>query len=160
MLDGRKVIPLCFNGRSRFHTSAVANIAEAAAVALNRPQSLILNIADPVAPTVLEIGSLIAESMGWSGEFVQLDIGDPRLGSPVGWTPWSVPAPFTVKTEAARLIGYKPATDYAKAVPQICEWLRGQDREEWRERFRILAAYTIPLFDYAAEDAFFRVQRL
>lgn len=155
MLDARKAIPLCFNGRSRFHTTAVANIAEVAACALDRPQSLILNIADPVAPTVHEIGSLIAESMGWGGEFVPLDIGDPRLGSPVGWTPWSVPAPFTVKTDAAQQIGYKPATDYAKAIPEICEWLRGQEREGWRERFPVLAAYTIPLFDYDTEDAFF-----
>ncbi|MGF6176787.1 NAD-dependent epimerase/dehydratase family protein [Ensifer sp. 4252] len=159
MLDDRKIIPLCFNGRSRFHTTAVANIAEVAAVALNQPQSLILNIADPEAPTVLEIGSLVAKAMGWSGEFLPLDIGDPRFGSPVGWTPWSVPAPFTVNTDAARQIGYKPATDYAKAVPQVCEWLRSQAAEEWRQRFPVLAAYTIPLFDYVAEDAFFDVQR-
>ncbi|WP_457583547.1 NAD-dependent epimerase/dehydratase family protein [Ensifer canadensis] len=155
MLDNRKIIPLCFNGASRFHTTAVANIAEVAAVALNRPQSRILNVADPEAPTVLEIGALIGEAMGWSGELVPLDIGDPRFGSPVGWTPWSVPAPFTVNTDSARQIGYKPATDYAKAVPPLCEWLRGQPREGWRERFPVLAAYTMPLFDYDAEDAFF-----
>lgn len=160
MLDGRKTIPLCFSGRSRFHTTAVANIAEVAAVALDRRQSLVLNVADPEAPTVHDIGSLIAGSMGWSGEFVPLDIGDPRLGSPVGWTPWSVPAPFTVKTDAARQIGYKPVTDYAKAVPQICEWLRGHEGEGWRERFPVLAAYTLPLFDYDAEDAFFHARRL
>ncbi len=36
MLEGREVIPLCFNGRSRFHTTAAANIAEVAVHALER----------------------------------------------------------------------------------------------------------------------------
>lgn len=159
MMDGRKLIPLCFNGHSRFHTTAAANIAEAAAVALNRPQNLILNIADPVAPSVHEIGLLIAEAMGWNGEFVPLDIGDPRLGSPVGWTPWSVPAPFTVKTAAAQQIGYKPASDYAASIRRVCEWLRGHESDGWEERFTVLAAYGVPLFDYEAEDAFLHAQK-
>jgi nucleoside-diphosphate-sugar epimerase len=156
MLDGRRTIPLCFSGRSRFHTTAAANIAELTAVALRHPQKRVLNIADPTAPTVSEIGSVIAGAMEWDGEFVPLDIGDPRLGSRVGWTPWSVPAPFIVSTDAAQRLGYTPATDYAQAAPLTCEWLRGQATNGWQERFPVLAAYQIPLFDYEAEDEFFR----
>ncbi|QWK80792.1 NAD-dependent epimerase/dehydratase family protein [Ochrobactrum sp. BTU1] len=137
MMDGRVVIPLCFNGQSRFHTTAA------------------LNIADPIAPTVNEIGSHIATAMGWNGTLVPINMGDPRLGSPIGWTPWSVPAPFTLSTEAARQIGYTPATDYARSVFATCEWLRNSADEKWQKRFPVLAGYTVPLFDYEAEDAFF-----
>lgn len=158
MLDGRRTIPLLFGGQSRFHTTAAANIAEVTAVALRHPQTRVLNIADPTAPTVREIGSVIADAMQWDGQFVPLDIGAPSPGSPVGWTPWSVPAPFTVSTDAAQRLGYTPATDYAQAAPRICEWLRGQKTDGWQERFPVLAAYQRPLFDYEAEDAFLRGQ--
>ncbi|MGV1945630.1 MULTISPECIES: NAD-dependent epimerase/dehydratase family protein [unclassified Agrobacterium] len=155
MMDGRKVIPLCFNGQSRFHTTAAQNIAEVTSHALAHGRNLILNVADPVAPTVLEIGTHIAEAMGWNGTFVPLDVGDPRVGSPAGWTPWSVPAPFTLSTDAARQIGYVPVTDYAGSVANTCEWLRREAGEDWRERFPVLARYSVPLFDYDTEDAFF-----
>ncbi len=113
-------------------------------------------MADPVAPSVHEIGAHIADAMGWTGTLMPIDVGDPRLGSSVGWTPWSVPAPFTLSTEAARQIGYTPATDYARSVPKTCAWLRSLAGEDWRERFPVLARYTIPLFDYEAEDELFR----
>lgn len=160
MLDGREAIPLCFNGRSRFHTTAAANIAEVAVRALATPRKLVLNVADPVAPSVHEIGAHIAEAMGWTGTLVPIDMGDPRLGSPVGWTPWSVPAPFTLSTEAAKRIGYTPATDYARSAPETCAWLRSSADGDWQERFPVLARYTIPLFDYDAEDTFLRNERV
>jgi nucleoside-diphosphate-sugar epimerase len=155
MMDGRKLIPLCFNGQSRFHTTATLNIAEVTSHALAVSRKLILNIADPVAPTVHEIGSHIAEAMGWAGTLVPIDIGDPRLGSPVGWTPWSVPAPFTLSTVAAEQIGYKAATDYSRSVANTCQWLRSSADKDWQEQFLVLARYTVPLFDYDTEDAFF-----
>ena len=151
MLDGRRAIPIILGGRSRFHTTAVANIAELAAVALRQPAKRVLNIGDPSAPTVWEIGSIIAEAMNWGGELI--DIGDPRPASPLGWTPWSVPAPITVSNEAATRLGYRPATDYATAAPIACEWLREQPTEGWEERFPVLAGYWQPMFDYDAEDA-------
>lgn len=159
MLDGREAIPLCFNGRSRFHTTAVANIAEVAVRALAEPRKLVLNVADPDAPSVNEIGGHIAKEMKWTGTLLPIEMGDPRSGSPVGWTPWSVPAPFTLSTEAARRIGYTATTDYAQSVPETCAWLRSTSHEDWRDRFPVLASYTIPLFDYDAEDAFFSNER-
>lgn len=47
ILDGRQAIPLAYEGQSRFHTSSVFNIAELVRVALDRPSTRILNIADP-----------------------------------------------------------------------------------------------------------------
>jgi nucleoside-diphosphate-sugar epimerase len=151
MLDGRRAIPIILGGRSRFHTTAVANIAEVSAVALRQPAKRVLNIGDPSIPTVWEIGSIIAEAMNWEGDLI--DIGGPRPGSTLGWTPWSVPAPITVSNEAAMRLGYRPATDYATAAPQLCDWLRRQPTEGWEERFPVLAAYWRPMFDYDAEDA-------
>lgn len=155
MIDGRQTIPLCFNGSSRFHTTAVSNIAEITTHALAQPQSRILDVADPSALTVLEVGTLIAEAMGWKGRLVPIDIGDPRSGSPVGWTPWSVPAPFTLSTQAAQRIGYTASTGYGRSVKEICSWLTQVADGDWRKQFPVLAQYDLPLFDYEAEDKFF-----
>lgn len=155
MLDGREAIPLCFNGKSRFHTTAVSNIAEVTVRALERPETRILNVADPSALPVLEIGALIAQAMEWKGRLIPIDIGDPRFGSPVGWTPWSVPAPFTLSTEAARRIGYTASIGYSQSIKEICEWLTQAADKDWRQQFPVLAQYGFPLFDYDAEDKFF-----
>jgi nucleoside-diphosphate-sugar epimerase len=156
MLDGREAIPLCFNGLSQFHTTAASNIAEVTGNALTERRKFILNVADPVAPTVLEIGTLIAEAIGWTGRFVPIDWDGAGCSSPVGWTPWSVPAPFILSTEAARQIGYTAATDYARSVRNTCQWLQSSvSGADWRVRFPVLAQYTLPLFDYDAEDRFF-----
>ncbi len=159
MLDGREIIPICFNGKSRFHTTAALNIAEVTNAALNQTGSLILNIADPVAPTVHEIGSYIANAMGWTGILTPINVADGGKGSLVGWTPWSVPAPFTLSTKAALMIGYTPVTDYARSVAKTCQWLRSSSDEDWQERFPALARYTLPLFDYDTEDAYFMANR-
>lgn len=156
MLDGRRAIPVCLGGRSRFHTTAAANIAEVTAVALGRPESRILNIADPAAPTVLEIGATIAEALGWDGTLVPFEAGDGDPGPAVGRTPWSIPAPFIVSSEAAIRLGYTPVTDYALAAPGNCRWLADQATSGWEQRFPVLAAYRRALFDYEAEDAFLR----
>ncbi len=155
MIDGRENIPLCFNGQSRFHTTAAINIAEVICNALAVSRKLILNIADPVALTVHEIGSDIAEAMGWSGTLVPVKMCEQRLDSRIGWTPWSIPVQFTLSTEAARQIGYIAATDYSRSIKNTCQWLQGTADKDWREQFPVLASYAVPLFDYDAEDAYF-----
>jgi nucleoside-diphosphate-sugar epimerase len=157
MLDGRRVIPLAYRGQSRFHTTAVANIAALVATALGRPKSRILNAADPEALTVEEIGAAIARQMHYEGRIVPLDLGDERGNARVGWSPWSVPAPFLLSTDSALALGYRPVMDYAHAVGLSCDWLRQQDIENWQTAFPVLAAYPIPLFDYVAEDAFLKM---
>ena len=156
MLDDRRTIPLRFDGQSRFHATAAANIAEAAVRALARPVDLVLNVADPTAPTVSEIGGHIADAMAWSGTFVRIGPDECAENPSVGGTPWSIPAPFILDTSAAEAIGYKAVTDHAHSAAEICAWLRSSSDDDWQERFPVLASYPIPLFDYEAEDAALR----
>lgn len=154
MLDGRQTIPLAYEGRSRFHTSSAINIAELARIALERPGTRILNIADPDALSVAEIGAAIAGHMGYSGKFSPVS-GD-AFPAKVGRTPWSVPLPFVLDNSAALALGYVPVATYPGAVREICDELAGlRPGEDWRTRFPILASYPYDLFDYSAEDTFF-----
>lgn len=153
ILDRRKVIPLAYEGRSRFHTSSVLNIAELARVALDRPASQILNIADPEAPSVAEIGCAIAAHMGYSGTFLKI-AGD-GYPAAIGRTPFSVPRPFVLDTRAALALGYVPVTTYPRAVGALCDDLvrAAAAASDWRTVFTVLAHYPYEQFDYDTEDA-------
>ena len=151
MLDNRPLIPLAFAGRSRFHTTSTLNIAELVAAALERPGSRVLNIADPVAPTVAEIGATIGRAMSYQGRLIGLEEGGFPKG--VGRTPWSTPRPFVLDTRAARNLGYEPVADYAATAGAIsADLIERAKGGDWREVFPILAAYPYDQFDYAAED--------
>jgi len=157
ILDRRPAIPLAYRGTSRFHTSAVANIAALARVAAETPGCRILNIADPDTPTVAEIAAFIARHLDYEGRIVGVD--DPAYPPLIGRTPWSLPRPFVVDCQAARRLGYSPATTYADAVNATCDWLVGDTANgNWKERYPVLASYPRNQFDYAAEDAFFRTR--
>jgi nucleoside-diphosphate-sugar epimerase len=158
ILDRRPVIPLAYRGLSRFHTSFVANIAALIRVAVGAPGRRVLNIADPFAPTVADIAARIARHLDYDGRIVAVD----EQGYPpaVGRTPWSVPRPFVLDCRAALDLGYSPAATYADAIKPICDWLVATVGEgEWKERFPLLARYPRDLFDYAAEDKYFRESR-
>jgi nucleoside-diphosphate-sugar epimerase len=149
ILDRRPFVPLAHEGRSRFHTSAAANIAALAATALDHPGTRILNIADPEAPSVMEIGALIAAHMRYQGQMIGLG---PDAPGTVGVSPWSVPRPFILDTAAAVALGYTARTSYRQAIGPLCDWLAGQDKEAWEAAFPVLAKYRWALFDYASED--------
>ncbi len=152
MLDGRAMIPLAHGGASRFHTTSVLNIAALIETALDRPSTRTLNIADPTALTVRQIGEAIAKSMAYYGRLV--DVRDGGWPSPIGRTPWSTPRPFVLDTRAARALGYLPVTDYAATASTICEDLvTASAKGDWRALFPVLAGYPYDQFDYAAEDA-------
>ena len=152
ILDGRPVIPLAYAGASRFHTTAVANIAALVLGAAETPGSRILNIADPDQPTVAEITQVIARHLDYRGRVEKLD--DPRYPPILGRTPWSVPKPFVVDCRAAVALGYRPATTYSEAAGATCDWLAGEAGQgDWTLRYPQLASYPRDLFDYAAEDA-------
>ena len=158
VLDGRKMIPLAYAGKSRFHTSSVANIAEATRVALGAPGTRILNIADPSAASVAEIAALIARHMGYAGRIVELagDAFPPKIGR----TPWSGPRPFVLDGAAAAALGYCPATTYARSVGSTCDGLvEAAAGKDWRALFPVLAGYSYDHFDYPAEDAFLSLRR-
>ena len=154
MLDGRPVIPLAYRGLSRFHTSAVANIAALTGTALDRPGTRVLNAADPEALSVAEIGALIAAHLGYGGAILPLDLSDEKGAAAIGDTPWSTPAPFVLDMGAATALGYRPATSYPSAVGPICDGLAAAQGQDWKTLFPVLASYPGDLFDYAAEDAF------
>lgn len=152
VLDGRPAIPLAYGGTSRFQTTAAANIAAVVLAAATASGSQILNVADPDTPTVAEIATAIARHLGYRGKILGID--DPSYPPPVGRTPWSVPRPFVVSGEAARAIGYAPATSYAGAVGTVCDGLVSEaGNGPWQDRYPALAAYPRNLFDYPAEDA-------
>lgn len=145
ILRGARTIPLAYDGQSRFHTTAAANLAELARLALEQPGAHVLNAADPQALTVAEIGAAILTAMGSDA------ILAPFPGPPRGWkgrTPWSVEAPLVADMSAAAALGYRPVTDYAAAAPALCaalvEAARGRD---WLTAFPGLAAYPPQMFE-------------
>jgi hypothetical protein len=125
-----------------------------ARVAAEAPGSRVLNIADPLPPTVAEIAALIARHLDYSGQIVEVDeeIYPPTIGR----TPWSIPHPFVVDCQSALHLGYSPMTTYANAVKSTCDWLVATASDgDWKERFPVLATYPRNLFDYDAADTFF-----
>jgi nucleoside-diphosphate-sugar epimerase len=149
ILDGRRQIPLAFEGQSLFTSISVTNLAAMTLMAIETPGTRILNAVDPDTPTVYERGVAIAAHMGAECEFVRLPT-QPG-GSGVGFTPWSVRAPFVADDSAARLLGYVPVETYAQGVVPMIDWLvETQARGDWREHFPEIAQYDP--FDYAAED--------
>lgn len=151
MLDGRSRIPMAYGGSSRLHTSATRNIAALTRAALQARKTLILNAADPDAPSVREIGMGIARHLGYGGELIPLDDAPDGIGA----TPWSVPTEVILDTSASLRLGYEPATTYAQALPDICDQLVNAAQErDWKQVFPGLARYPFDLFDYAAEDEF------
>lgn len=152
MLDQRPVIPLAFRGESRFHTSAVENIAALTLLSLEKPGTRVFNTADPESLTLVQIGAAIARQMHFKGRFHLIDNDEypPTSGS----TPWSVPAPFTLDMTAALAFGYQPVTAYEEAVGAVCKWLVESSPKDWRAAFPDLASYPNDQFDYEAEDVF------
>ena len=146
ILDGRRRIPLAYDGRSRFHTSAAINIAELCRRALEAPAARILNAADPKALDVVGIGAAIAVHYGADVEFVRLQ-GSPRDG--VGAHPWCIPNPVVLDMTRARALNYRAASRYEEAVGDAC-----RSAELAAAAGRAFPDY-ISAFDYAAEDAVF-----
>lgn len=145
ILRGARTIPLAYNGKSRFHTSATANIAELARVALETGGTHVLNAADPHALTVAEIGETILAAMGSDAVLAPFD-GPPK--SFRGASPWSVAAPLVADMSAAQALGYRPVTDYAAAAKATCEALvAAAQASDWRTAFPGLLEYPEGFFD-------------
>lgn len=144
ILRGANTIPLAYDGESRFHTTATANLAELARVALEQPGVHVLNAADPEAPSVAQIGAAILAAMGSTATLA------PFPGPPQGWkgrTPWSVEAPLVADMSAAAAVGYRPVTDYAAAAPALCAALmEAALDQDWLTAFPGLAAYPAQMF--------------
>ncbi|MFF7449430.1 MULTISPECIES: NAD-dependent epimerase/dehydratase family protein [unclassified Streptomyces] len=155
-LDGRARRVLSYGGRSRFHPASVHTIAELVRLAAARPGTRVLNAVDPDAPTVAEIARAVDAVMGVEREDVLVEGPPPALG--VGDTPWSVPVPIVCDMGAAeRELGYRPVVRYAETLPATVDWIeRNLAGRDWREAYPKMATSYGDLFDYAAEDAWFR----
>ncbi|WP_375291114.1 NAD-dependent epimerase/dehydratase family protein [Qipengyuania sp.] len=155
LLDSREQIPLAYQGKSRFQTTAAALIGDAALAAAERGATGIYNLADADSPSVLEIGQAISSRMGMRCALVPMD-GTPASGA--GRTPWSIPAPMILDgSRAVETLGIAPSR-YEKAVVPAVDWLAYRSNEgrltaDWRTAFPQLAAYPWDMFDYAAETA-------
>jgi nucleoside-diphosphate-sugar epimerase len=145
LLDGRRRIPLAYDGRSRFQTTSTRAIARALNFALlpNAPQ--VLNVSDADAPTVAEIGLAIMDAMGRHAELVGLP--DAPYPPKFGDTPWSVERPMVCASVVP------DGKTYAKAVPPAVKWLvEATSGRDWREVLPQLADYPGNLFDYELDD--------
>ncbi|HBF32893.1 NAD-dependent epimerase/dehydratase family protein [Rhizobium sp.] len=151
MLDGRSEIPLAYKGQSRFHTTAVANIAGLIDVIVSKASPPILNIGDERCLTVAEIGQTLADYLGFS---VRLVDGDNIFPAKIGGTPWSVPTPFMIDSSAARSLGFVPQS-YQTTIGPVCDWLMDVAKRNLPAKlFPVFDTYKDNPFDYGAEDMF------
>lgn len=147
LLDGRRRIPLAFNGATRFHTSAAANIAALCRLTAEQRSAGAFNIVDPTALSVSQIGRAIASVYGVDLDLVPFD-GPPQ--DTVGQHPWCIPADMIMDMARAHAIGYRPAVTYADTIRAVC-----RSAEAMVRTGIVLPAYLSPAcFDYAREDAF------
>jgi nucleoside-diphosphate-sugar epimerase len=144
-LDRRPAVPLAWGGRSRFHTSATANIAELIRVVLTAPATQVLHAADPDPPDVSAIGAAVAEAYGHAWRLAAFE-GPPQ--GPVGDSPWCIPRPIVLDMAAAHALGYRPVTTYPQAVAAAC-----RSAEAMIAAGLDLPPYMRGMFHYAAEDA-------
>ncbi len=153
-LDRRPVALLPDGGKSRAHTTSVANLAELIALAAERPADTVLNCGDPEPPSVLEIERAIAGAVGH--KWVEVLLPEHGYAVPAFDTPWSTPLPFIVDMrKAERELSYRPVTHYQDAVGETIEWLIDATRDrDWREILPDVVRHMEKSFDYDAEDAF------
>lgn len=152
-LDRRPFVALAFRGESRFQPTSTANLAEAVYRAAQRPGRRALNLTDPQAPTVSEIGRAVVALL--DHEWAELLLPGGPVGT-VGDTPWSVPRPFVASSErAAAEIGYRPVHSYTEALGEDVPWLVSATAgRDWRDVLPDLVNnYSQDFFDYAAEDS-------
>lgn len=147
ILDGRRRVPLAFDGATRFHTSATANIAALCRLTSEKPSTGAFNIVDPTALSARQIGQAIASAYGVELDIVALN--GPPLGH-VGEHPWCIPADMIMDMARARGLGYQPAVTYPDTIVKVCHSAEAMVRTG----IALPAYLGAEFFDYAREDAF------
>ncbi len=160
-LDRRPHVVLAYDGRSRFSTSAVANVAELIFRCAASPGVRVLNAADDEALTVAEIGARVFAEMSHECEIITF-AGPPRDDG-LGFNPWGIPSDIVLDTRKARdQLGYTLAVSYAEALRADIDWaVRAVADAEaagksWPDVFPGLAGRfgAECWFPYDAEDAY------
>lgn len=148
LLEGRRRVPLAFDGSPRFHTSAAANIAALCRLTSEQPSTGAFNIVDPTALSVTQIGHAIASVYGIDLDTVPMS-GPPQ--DKVGQHPWCIPADMIMDMARVHGIGYRPAVTYTDTIEKVC-----RSAEAMVRTGIALPGYLGPeFFDYEREDAFF-----
>jgi len=162
-LDRRPHVVLAYDGRSRFSTSAVANVAELIALCAASPGKRVLNATDDEALTVAQIGARVFAAMSHDCEILTFP-GPPRQDG-LGFNPWGIPSDIVLDIRKARdELGYTPAVSYDEALRADIDWaVSAVDTAQasglsWHDVFpglvgRFGAACWFP---YDAEDSFAR----
>ncbi len=146
ILDGRRRVPLAYAGAVRFHTSAAANVAALCRLTSERPGTRTLNIVDPVALSVREIGACVAAVYG--ADLAIFPLAGAPVGT-VGQSPWCIPSDMVMAMGRAEALGYRPVAAYGDAIAAVC-----RSAEAMAQSGIALPAYLGPeFFNYAAEDA-------
>ena len=152
VLDRRPAVFLAHQGAGVDHTTAAANIAALVEVVAAKPAARVLNIADPDAPSGLEIARTIAHLLDHDWQEVLL-AGD-AVGN-VGLHPWDARPPRLLDTSAAVELGYAPVGNYAATVAEEVDWLLMAARTgDAASLPRNDDPFFAPLFDYDGEDRF------
>jgi nucleoside-diphosphate-sugar epimerase len=156
-------VVLAYDGRSRFSTSAVANVAELIALCAAAPGKRVLNATDDEALTVAQIGARAFAAMSHDCEILTFP-GPPREDG-LGFNPWGIPSDIVLDMRKARdELGYTPAVSYDEALRTDIDWAISavETAQEcglsWHDVFpglvgRFGAACWFP---YDAEDSFAR----
>jgi nucleoside-diphosphate-sugar epimerase len=149
-LDGRKQIPIAYDGKSIFHTSSAKGIASLVEICMLNPAQRILNVADLKPLTVIQIAAVLQEATN-----LQINM-QPFAGQPaghIGSSPWSTPRPYVIDCTAAKALGWDGGEEYAIAVKDTARWLLTfESNSNWSEQFTSFANYPNDPFDYTAED--------
>ena len=150
-LDRRPHVVLASRGQSTFHQSYSENVAELVACCARQPGRRVLNAVNERALSELEIGRLIATTLGWEWREVLLE--GPPIGG-VGETPWSTPSPFVLDLTEATRLGYRDVVAPEQAIARTVDWLRRVAADDPQRYLpRALDYYGHMLGNYAAEDA-------
>lgn len=145
LLDGRKQIPLAFNGQSRMGTTSVDAISEAVVRATGGELPALVNVRDADCPSVYEIGRIIMSKMQREADLVCLP--DDGYPAQYGVTPWSLPKPYICDAIATH------DQTYADTVGSTIDWLvRSVNTENWKDKLPHLAGYPYDHFDYNNDD--------
>lgn len=144
VLDRREVVLLAHRGAGVDHTTAGANVAALIETVAPLRSTQIVNVADPDAPSALEISRAVAGHLGHEWREVLLDEDAPRG---LGRTAWDAIPPRVLDMSTASALGYRAAGGYAELVGEEIDWLIANraalDLSEFDDNF-----------DYAAEDEY------
>ena len=128
------------------HPSAAANIAALIATVAPLSGNHILNIADPDAPSGMQIAHIVADYLGWL--FDVKVVTDPQDR----WLhPWDTRYAITLDTRRAEQLGYRPAGNYATTVKAELRWLKALAHNSPTVPLGD-DPFFAPYFDYPGED--------